>query len=366
VAKPGMQKIILKFLDLKPAIMIKSLRWPIICLLFAISISVKSQSATQIDSIQFFLEERPMEATLSTDLKIIVGEKPEGKNYIPATFTTKFPDSTLVSEQIRITTRGAVRRQICYMPPLRLNFHNTTSPRLYPLHNLKLVVGCKTNVDYEQYVLKEFLCYKIYNQLTDKSFRVRLVHINYQDSKGKKKPFSQYGFFVENIDEMARRNHLKELKGTRTNQESTDRKHMTLVSIFEYMIANTDWSVPVEHNIKLLHDKKDSNSIPFAVAYDFDYAGLVNTDYAIAEPKLEIESVTTRLYRGFPRTEIELAEAFKVFNEKKEAIYSLIKNFEPLSSRNKKDMVSYLEDFYKIINDKTYAKDVFIQNARRE
>jgi hypothetical protein len=348
--------------------MIKILHRPMLAFLLLLAgFTVKSQSSAAIDSIQFFLEEKPVEMTISMDLKFILGEKSDVKNnYIPATVTMKMPDSSSVTEAVRISTRGVVRRKICYMPPLKLNFHNTTSPRLYPLHSLKLVCGCKTSQEYEQYVLKEFLIYKMYNLLSDKSFRVRLAHVTYEDSKGKKKSISQYAFFVESIEAMAKRNHCKEYKGERLAQEQTDRKQMTLVSVFEYMIANTDWAVPVYHNMRLIHTKKDSTAAPFAIAYDFDYAGLVNTDYAVAEPKLEIESVTQRLYRGFPRTELELQEVFEVFNQQKTAIYSYINNFDPLSARNKKDMVGYLEDFYKTINNKSYAKDVFIRGARRE
>jgi hypothetical protein len=348
--------------------MIKILHRPMLAFLLLLAgFTVKSQSSAAIDSIQFFLEEKPVEMTISMDLKFILGEKSDVKNnYIPATVTMKMPDSSSVTEAVRISTRGVVRRKICYMPPLKLNFHNTTSPRLYPLHSLKLVCGCKTSQEYEQYVLKEFLIYKMYNLLSDKSFRVRLAHVTYEDSKGKKKSISQYAFFVESIEAMAKRNHCKEYKGERLAQEQTDRKQMTLVSVFQYMIANTDWAVPVYHNMRLIHTKKDSTAAPFAIAYDFDYAGLVNTDYAVAEPKLEIESVTQRLYRGFPRTELELQEVFEVFNQQKTAIYSYINNFDPLSARNKKDMVGYLEDFYKTINNKSYAKDVFIRGARRE
>ena len=298
-------------------------------------------------------------------MRVLIGEKPEGKNYLAASISTRLADSTDLTEQIRITTRGQIRRKVCYMPPLKLNFHNATSPRLYTLHSLKMVPGCKTGDYYEQLLLKEYLCYKIYNLITDMSFRVRLLHVNYEDDKGKKKPFMQYAFVIEDIAEMARRNHCKEWKGS-INTESTDRKHTTLVSIYEYLIANTDWAVPVSHNIKLLHLKKDSSSVPFIVAYDFDYAVLVNAEYAVPDEKLDIESVTQRLYRGFPRTMLELEEAFKIFNAQKDSIYSLIRNFEPLSSRNRKDMISYIDDFYKIINDKSMAKSVFIENARKE
>ena len=63
---------------------------------------------------------------------------------------------------------------------------------------------------------------------------------------------------------------------------------MTRVALFEYMIGNLDWSVPVRHNIKLIVPKEDSNAIAFPVPYDFDYSGLVKTDYAIPPPELEL------------------------------------------------------------------------------
>ena len=127
--------------------MIKLLRQPLLAfsLLFT-GLVAHSQTPAAIDSIQFFLDEKPVEMTISMDLKFILGEKSDSKNnYIPATVTVKMPDSSSVTEAIRISTRGAVRRKICYMPPLKLNFRNSTSPRLYPLHSLKFVCGCKTS-----------------------------------------------------------------------------------------------------------------------------------------------------------------------------------------------------------------------------
>ena len=328
--------------------------------------SANAQSPSSIDSIKFFLEDKPLEVTLSADMKVLQGEKPQGTDYLPATFKTKLPDSTEVSEQIRINTRGIMRRKVCYMPPLRLYFHNTTSPKLYTLHTIKMVCGCKTGPMYEQYLLKEYLIYKMYNLITDRSYRVRLLHVTYEDSKGKRKPFTQYAFMLESDAGLAKRNQSKEFKPTNVSTERTDRQQMTLVAVFEYMVANTDWAVPVKHNIKLFYTKKDSVAPPYAVGFDFDYAGLVNTDYAVPDDKLEIETVTQRLYRGFPRTMLELEMTFKVFNDQKAAIYSLINQFEPLTKRNKQDMVDYLEDFYKVINDKRQVQEIFIDNARKE
>ncbi|MBK9492182.1 MAG: hypothetical protein IPO07_27855 [Haliscomenobacter sp.] len=42
-------------------------------------------------------------------------------------------------------------------------------------------------------LLKEFLTYRLYNLLTDKSYRVQLIQITYVDSNGKDKE-KRYGF----------------------------------------------------------------------------------------------------------------------------------------------------------------------------
>ncbi len=42
-----------------------------------------------------------------------------------------------------------------------------------------------------------------------------------------------------------------------------------------------------------------------------------------------------------------------------------IGNFPLLSTRTKKDMITYLEDFYKTIDNKRSVRSVFIANARR-
>jgi len=337
------------------------------CVLLLITCNILLQAQTRIDSVQFFIDETPLNVTLATDISKLLSTKMKADYFQKATFSYKLSDSSSLNEEININARGQFRRSYCYIPPLRLNFHNTTSPTLYSLNSLKLVCACRTNAEYEQYLLKEFLIYKIYNLLTEKSFRVRLLHLTMQDSRGKKKPFTQYAFLVESVNAMAKRNNCKEWKGPNIATETTERQQMTLVAVFEYMIGNTDWAVPNNHNIRLIYSKADSVSKrPYAVPYDFDYSGLVNTDYAIPTPELGIDNVRERLYRGYSRTMDELQNVLKIFNEQKEKIYSLIQNFEPLSLQNKKDMTGYLDDFYKTINNSRSVQYEFIDKARSE
>lgn len=141
---------------------------------------------------------------------------------------------------------------------------------------------------------------------------------------------------------------------------------MTMVALFEYMVGNTDWSVYANHNIKLMQDTADATSKPYASAYDFDFSGLVNAPYATPDPQLGTESVTTRVYRGFPREVSELKEMADYFRSKKDAMYAEITNSKFLDNRSKKDMIGYLDEFYKDIANEKNLKVLFIDNARQQ
>jgi hypothetical protein len=195
------------------------------------------------------------------------------------------------------------------------------------------------------------------------------MRITYKDSKGKKKPFTQYAFVVEDVDAMAKRNGCKEWKNGVGSYEALDRDQMTLLTVFEYMIGNTDWGLKANednHNLRLIYQKKDSASKPYAVPLDFDHSGLVNANYASPNPLLGIESVVQRVYRGFPRTIIELQRVFQVFNGQREKINALIRDFQPLAAHHKKEMITYLDGFYKTINKEKEVQSIFITNARQQ
>ena len=336
-----------------------------ILVLFFLVTGFTSWSQSVIDSFQFFKDETPLVVTLSTDLGSLLSGKIKNE-YQPAVFACKHPDGSAISEEIRLNLRGHSRRTICNIPPIRLSFRNPGSPRLSSLRNLKLVSECKSGSDYEQYLLKEYLIYKLYNIITEKSFRVRMLKITYQDNVGKKKAFTKNAFVIENVDALSKRLHCKELNNLKLNSENINREQMTIVNLFEYMIGNTDWSVPNNHNIKLLRFKKDSIALPYPIPYDFDYSGLVNADYAVPDEIMGIESVVQRVYRGFPRSMPELTVAIAVFNQHKDEIDALVNNFELLSSYTKKDISSYIADFYKIINDSKEVQKIFIDNARKK
>ncbi len=331
-------------------------------LLFVSTISF-SQSE-KIDSVGFFNDDQVIKMTLSTDMKNLVAKKMKMEDQ-PATVTITMPDGKSFNGNVNVRARGITRKETCNMPPLMVDFIKGSTSSLSSLHKLKLVCGCSSSSDEERLALKEFLVYRIYNLITDMSFRVRLAHITYEDSKGKRKPFTQYGFFIEDVDVLAKRNGCKELNNIAVNTVNTNRELMAIVDLFQYMVGNTDWSVPNLHNTKLIQKKGEPSSAPYVIPYDFDYAGLVTAYYAVPSEILNIEKVTDRLYRGYPRSMEELHIAIGVFNKQKESVYKLIAAFTPLADRYKKEVTDYIDEFYKIINDNKKVQYEFIDNARK-
>lgn len=335
----------------------------IILFLFITSF-LQAAKAQVVDSIRFFTDEQIIEMTLNTDIRGLQNQKGNDV-FQDGTVTMKFPDSSVITENVKVGARGNFRRGYCRIPPMMINFRSDTgNSRLQKLGKLKLVLGCGVKASDEELLLKEYLVYKIYNLLEDKSFRVRLLKTNYVDTKGRNKPFTQYAFLIEDDGDMARRNNCKKKDHGQYLTESTDRNMMTMVSIFQYMISNTDWAVPNNHNVKLIFDRNNDAAPPFVVPYDFDYCGLVDASYAIPHEIIGTEKVTERVYRGFPRTIEEIQITLDVFRQKKPAIYSLINNFTLLSERTKRTMTDFLDEFFELIESKNRVKSVFVDNAR--
>lgn len=326
---------------------------------------ISGVNAQTINSKKFFTDEGIIDMTLTTDIRKLQNEKGE-EVFQPAHIVSRFPDSTVIEEDITIAPRGHFRRENCPIPPILIDFSNPTSPKHTPLGKLKLVIGCGSRGSDEQLLIKEYLIYKMYNLLEEKSFRVRLIRMNYKDSRNRSKGYSQLAFLIEDDADMAARNNCIKKPKAQYLTESTDRETMTKVAVFEYMISNGDWSVPNNHNIRLIYDKVTPNSLPYVVPYDFDHSGFVNASYALPNELLGTESVTERVYRGFPRRMDELQATFEVFRNKKSQIYDLINSNAYLQSRTKKELIDYLEEFYRIINDQKKVKYIFIDNARTQ
>ncbi len=310
---------------------------------------------------------------LATDLKTTLKDigkdhndfEFEGEGLHPATLSYSDAEGNPVSLDIEVSTRGHFRRhpKNCNFPPLRLHFKPEQSGETVfeSQHKLKLVTHCRDNKDeYEQYVLLEYLVYRSYMLLTDKGFRVRLARTTYVDTEGKRDSLTTYSFLIEDDDRMAARNGASVLDSVGVHQADTDDEYGTLVALFQYFIGQADWKVSALHNIKLL---QAGSSLPIMVPFDFDFAGAVDAKYANPPEELDIQSVRERVFISPCRTTYDLNRVFGLFNDRKDAIYTLYTDQEGLDQKQVKRTHVYFDRFYKRINDPKDARRVFLRRG---
>jgi hypothetical protein len=266
-----------------------------------------------------------------------------------AVLTYHLSKTDSVNKNIKIRARGIMRRSYCDMPPIRLNFKgtDTLNDEFKDVNKIKLVTHCR--LGNEDYTLREFLAYKLYNVLTEYSYRVRLAKITYINTNTKKqsKPINEFAFLIEPTEVLCKRLNAVEIKTQKVTQKYIKPDIMDRMAIFNYMIGNTDWSLPIRHNVVIFSQPRSPRpDLGIAIAYDFDYAGLVNTDYAVPFPDLGIKTVRERRYLGVCRTKDEFINALKEFSDKQNEFLKVINDFPYLKEKSKKDVINYLNGFF--------------------
>ena len=306
----------------------------------------------------FFTAKTPMEITLTTNIKRIRGDKNEKAPWRPAVFSYTDSSGKQVAVPGQIRTRGIWRLKNCEFPPIRINFKSeiTKGTAFQGIDKPKLVNFCRDTDDYEQYLLQEVQLYRIYNLLTPASHRVRLLNLTYTDSASGKVYAKRAALLLEEPETMAARNGgpIMELKGA--IQQDLDPYHDALVGLFQYFIGNTDWSIYALHNMELVTQPETGAFLP--VAFDFDFSGVINTNYATPDPKLSIQRVRDRLFRGYCESYDNYEKAMAKFNEQKDAIYALYSDEigKMIKPKIVEGTLKYYDEFYKTINDARRAK----------
>jgi hypothetical protein len=140
---------------------------------------------------------------------------------------------------------------------------------------------------------------------------------------------------------------------------------MDRAAIFNYMIGNTDWSVPNQHNIKVFTVPGSATpELGMVIPYDFDYSGMVNAQYAVPAEGLKISSVRERIYLGACRESDQYSSAIREFADKKEDFYRVIREFRYLDDRTKKEMLKYLDEFYSGFDNQNSMVSEFLRDCK--
>jgi hypothetical protein len=299
-------------------------------------------------SFRLFEDDKLIEITLRFDLSTYFRTKPKNE-YLKANLTIHLSKTDSINKDIGLKTRGIFRNQYCVFAPIELNIKKAGFgyTDLDKISKLKLVPQCSFSKINEDYVLREYIAYKLFNVLTDTSFRVRLISINYIDTQKKRKPIKQYGFFIEPIEMLAARTNCTQVKSAALNQKSIVPKTMDRLAIFNYMIGNYDWSVPGQHNVTVIKTLGfEPAGLGIAIPHDFDWTGLVNPIYAVPTEEIGIENVRERRFDGVCRSKEVYQKDLEIFVEKKAQFYKVINDFPYIDQKVKKDMTDYLNGFF--------------------
>jgi hypothetical protein len=211
-------------------------------------------------------------------------------------------------------------------------------------------------------LLKEYALYRVFNAVTDTSFRVRLAHVTYVDS-ARHDTVTRYGFLVESDVALARRIASDRVNADNLYDPVMEPSYMTLVAVYEYLIGNNDWSVWQRHNMAIFQRKEDPKPL-IAVPYDYDFSGAVNAPYAVPPPQLNIQSVRQRVYRGFCQPDSILQLALARFRAAKDSIYAAVRAVPDLPPGDAKGMLGYFDQFYQVLGNPGTVNREFVRGCR--
>ena len=291
----------------------------------------------------------------------------------PAQLSFTGADGTEHTLDVEVEPRGNSRRFVtCDFPPIKVYFdtEQTIDTVFSGRKSLRLTTYCKKQSKYEQYAIKEFTAYRIYNEVTDLSIRARPLIIDYKDSESRSKPYNRFSYFTEDTKDVATRNTLKSIKLEKFDYREFDAIEIAYFSLFQYIIGNLDWSVIQAdssdnccHNASVLGVDKATRP-KFAIPFDFDSSGLVNPDYAAPPANFNLSNMRQRLYRGFCVHNKYLADAVTRFNQVKPEILAIFDSTSHISKSNRRHSSSYIEGFYEIINDPKRFQSQILDKCR--
>lgn len=272
------------------------------------------------------------------------------------------------SIKVGLKGRGHSRMELCFFPPLwiKMNKKDAQGTLFEVNRKLKLVLPCHDRKESDDLVLREYLCYKLYEVVSPYAFKTRLVNIDLTEARKKKKVnYKQKGILLEDVDNAAKRFNAKPMKDARVQATALHDTIALRFDLFQYMISNTDWSKGYQHNSKLIN--KDNTII--VMPYDFDMSGLVDASYAVVSQvnneQLPIASVRERYYRGHCQSNEVTEFVRKEYLSKEEKFMSVPDELKgQMPDKEIKKIKDYLEEFFDVLKDDGLFKNRIVNKCR--
>ena len=260
----------------------------------------------------------------------------------------------------RVRARGNTRKRVCGIPPLKFDVKKSSlkGNGFLKIDKLKFVFPCKSNKSAQELLYKEFFLYDLYTFIDENCVRAKLVNVHICDNGTDK--YNLVGFVIEDEVEYERKNNAKVISKGKIGASHLDRELFLKMEFFQYMIANTDWSLGNKHNLELV--KVPSREKIIALPYDFDYSGFVGHNYAVPHTSLPIKDVNERYFFSYKITEEEFYNTIEYYLSIEEDIYRICDEATYMSERTIKYNKAYLKDFFDLLRNPKRLKPKMIKN----
>jgi hypothetical protein len=317
----------------------------------------------EAEALPLFATPDPITFTLAGDFKAINKDHDANSTKrFAAELRFAREDGRIDVLPVKLSARGHVRRmaRTCDYVPLRVEFaaDGLKETPFKGQKALKLVVQCRGGGEFEQYILREYLAYRLFNVLTPRSYRARLAKVTYVDLTSGQTVASRAALFLEDDSDVARRMSGRTVELQRILFKDVDRDTLWTMMVFQYMIANTDFSLYARHNVTQV---QMPDRTLLTVPYDFDMSGLVHPPYAIPMRELPIKSVDERLYRGPCREPMELVTPILAnFQAKQSVLLGLADSIAQMDKSTRQTVKSFLDGFYGSIKSDRDVKRLFV------
>jgi hypothetical protein len=311
---------------------------------------------------RIFRNAEPFAMSITADFKTIFKDRDSmsTKRY-PATLRYLGETGDTVALDVQVSTRGHYRLKsvTCAFPPLKVHFDKEKSKGgpFAGEGSLKLGTHCQTNDRYVQTTLLEYAANQMYSVVSPLSLKTRLATVTWLNPADPKFTVTRPGFWIQDEDDVAKMVGGKVVMQQGGTPTDMNPKLMAITDVFQYMIANTDFSLWALHNFRII--QTDTSMLYMPMAYDFDWSGLVDAPYALPDSRLPIRRVTDRLYRGACHPAEVLNDVLTLYRDKKDAIYGTFRELPGLDPKRQLETTKFLDEFYKTIGDPGAVKREF-------
>jgi len=320
-------------------------------------------SCGRVGAAPLFEEQAVLEVELIGPIRSVLRSKKERQEF---PFVLRVDGREL---PLDVRVRGNSRLEQCRFPPLRLDFDRSeTAQTAFAGQNvLKMVTHCSNNSSSETNLLEEYLAYRIFNLLSDFSYRVRLLRVHYidTDDRGDGDGGKRYAFVIEPTGQLAARLDAVPLELAAVPKRKLDAEQATRVYVFQYLVGNTDWSlVSPRDSEECCHNGRlvERGEKIFYLPYDFDQSGIVNARYAKPHPVVHLPNVRARRYRGYCTDPDDLRAAIRYVNLRQGQIIELVQSTPGLRERDAERAVDYLMSYF----DKAANEDELLERFEKK